>query len=954
MDLRLWLATSNGGDTHPSVNRGSARHKRRFGLVALLAFGLYGCTGGLSCGGDSGGCINAYPYPQSDLPNGVATVDDGARMRMTQAGLDFLQAHMKDILIGAFAADANEPNTIIIQFWDPIEVGGGIRLAHGADEGSCSNDAQCGLNRQCISGQCREVYPTTIKIPAEDLANQLQFNFVEGTTDGLHARVEGLVIGLDARAFGEWSFAGTNPTAACDIDGTQNICPPSSPNCQAVSTVTFDVRIYPDVGQGAQCDLGSGECFLIDVTVQQLTLADIDNDSIEISKPPRCNVPSPSPLCSPECSDTVVFVDSNGDAECSAMCGASDWIAGFALGLGGAILPYLESFMTDMVENAMRDALADFDGAPISIASKIDLAETSPDLINPTAHSLGYLMGPTGDAFDVNCPTGVNCAATKGMDLNVRTGFEAAPPDAAEADPIDVPHPCVLPLTGSAFASHYDGNGEFIAPDAQPLTGEYEGTPYHLGMSLARSAVNQALFGTYNAGVLCIQLDSEQVHVLANGAFPLSAGTLDLLTEGQLRQFASPTAPALITIVPSKPPKITLGAGDDTEGHLIADWDDVEISFYVLVYERFSRVFAVDVDISASMTVFVDPEDQTLRVAISDGPTIDGFSPTYNELLPNVEFDEVLESLVSLAFDSLLGDDLGFGYDISGALATALGVPLYVDFRGLETVPTAGSREFLNAYLSLTDTPPSPRMPVLPSALRFADEPGVFVRADAEDLHPTTPSGEVQLLGLSQALSPEHEVFAQVDFGTWRGPFRPSADGVLTVRDAKLALVGEHVLRFRVRHEASLTSLMDIEGEMRLWVDPRAPWAELLVDGDSLVASGQDVGTRPEDLVFSWRFDDGAWSEPGTQRRFALEDAGDVRRASVRAHDLAGNVSRPVSLDLATARIVRERRLDTVATPGGVAPPYGCATTSGAPSALAVFALLLGAAGLVRRRHRRA
>lgn len=907
------------------------RHARRIGLLAVLSLGLYGCTGGLSCGGDAGGCINAYPYPQSQLSNGVATVDDGARMRMTQAALDFLRVHLQDVLVASFETVPGNPSL--------------IRFDAGPIEIASSDYANARIGQR----KDGSLHPTYILIDANELQDRLEFEFLDGPPDGVRVRIAGLPVGVDARAYADWVGGGT---AGCDLDGTR--CPAGDPDCGMVTDLTVELFVYPDVGQGAQCDTGEGECLLIDVQLGDFSLGGINNGDFEITVPPfrdvswtdpnGCTYADAPPLCEKECSDG--FIGQDADWECRQLCGAADFFADAALAISGALAGFLEPYLANTLEGAIRDALADFDGAPLSISDKMDLAAMSTDLINPTAHPLGFMIAPTGSAFDVNCPAGVNCAQTQGMDLNLRSGMEAAPPVPEDTDPVELPHPCVVPLVGSDFASLYDGNGEFIAPDAQPLTGEYNGAPYHVGMSLARAAVNQALFATYNAGVLCIELDSESVHVLAEGAFPLSAGTLDLLTEGKLRQFAAPTAPALLTVVPSKPPKLTLGAGDDTEGHIIADWDDVEISFYVLIYERFSRVFAVDVDISASLTVFVDPSDQTLRLAISDGPTIDGFEAKYNELLPGVAFDEVLESLVSLAFDSLLGDDLGFGYDISGALADALGVPLYIDFRGLETVPATGTREFLNAYLSLTDTPVAPRTAALPSALRLPDEPGVHRLVDGA----RSPLGEVRLVGVSRALTPEHEVFAQVDFGVWRGPFRPADDGVVTVRDPKLALVGEHVLRFRARHANELTSLTDLDGSVRLWVDVQAPWAELRVDGGALVAAGQDVGTRPEDLWFSWKLDDGAWSEAAPERRLEADVLEGVRRASVRAHDLAGNVSRPVTLDLATARVARERRQDLVAHGGSVAPPYGCSGT--APSTLGALGLLLGLAALRRRRAR--
>ncbi|MFZ9890030.1 MAG: hypothetical protein ACO3JL_21240, partial [Myxococcota bacterium] len=415
---------------------------------------------------------------------------------------------------------------------------------------------------------------------------------------------------------------------------------------------------------------------------------------------------------------------------------------------------------------------------------------------------------------------------------------------ANDHDAVSLPHPCVVPLTGAAFAAFYDGSGEFRAPDALPLSGEFEGEPYHIGLSLARAAANQSLFATYNSGAMCLQVDSEQVHVLTEGAFPLSAGTLDLLTEGKLRQFASPSAPAIVTVMPREPPTVRFGAGDDTEGLVQASWNNVEVSFYVLVYERFVRVFAVDADISASLSVYVDTTNETLRVAVADGPSVEGFSPTYNELLPDVAFDDVLESLVSLAFDSFLGDDLGFGFEVAGALEDALGVPLYIDFRGIEAVPATGSREFLNVYLALSDTPLDPLRARLPTdGVRLL---GSFSRPVAGPGGAATlPAPEVRVVGLATRLEPTHEFFVQVDHGAWRGPLRPSSDGVLVVEDAKLRLVGGHHLRFRVRHHGAPTSLRDVEGALRVITDPVAPWVSRALDESHVVARGDDVGTAP-------------------------------------------------------------------------------------------------------------
>ncbi|MFZ9889444.1 MAG: hypothetical protein ACO3JL_18270, partial [Myxococcota bacterium] len=380
-------------------------------LLPLLSLGLYGCTAGLSCSGQgAGACINAYPYPQSTLSNGVAFVDDGLRLRMTQAGLDFLQANLKTILIGAFGPDPSDPDLVRIEVDDIVDLGSGITLG-GIENG--------------------ERYPTALLLPVNALADQLRFEFVQGARDGLRARVQNLVVGLDARVFGAYDVGGLfTATAACDVDGTaDNLCPSDAPGCQALTKVSFDVYIYPDVGQGTQCIVSTGECFRIDVDVRDVALGSISNSSLEISVPPTCQ--SGSPSCSQECSDGA-----DRDLECTVACVAVDFVADIVAGISGALLGILEPFLATVVEQAVREALSEFDGAPLSISDTLDLAELSEDLINESAHPLGYAIAPTGNAFDVNCVAGTSCAEATGMDLLLKSGAEASPPDANDDDAV--------------------------------------------------------------------------------------------------------------------------------------------------------------------------------------------------------------------------------------------------------------------------------------------------------------------------------------------------------------------------------------------------------------------------------------------------------------------------------------------------------------------------------------
>ena len=887
----------------------------RAAMIAVGAAMLYGCSGGLSCGGGSS-CLNGYAYPQTQaqVPNGVQAVDDGVRLRMTQAALDFLSEHMKEILLGALGEDPNNPGYV------RLEIPGQQTIIDGTVTVTLGE----GPNEQ---------YPTAILIDANELASRLTFTFQEGADEGIRLRAVDVPVGLDARIFTEVDF-GFTATAACQIDGTN---PDYGPGI--FTGITLDILVRPDVGTGAQCDLGQGQCLLIEVDVLDAQLGDFGANSIEITSPPRCTSGSDGTgPCSEECSDTVAFVDNNGDRECTSFCPVYDFGVDLVAGIAGFIEPLIESFLDDLLDVAIRQALADVDGSPLSASNRLDLAAFAPGLLSSTTLDLGYSIQPTGNAFDVNCPAG-NCGETRGMDIILSSGFEAAPDPTGQ---VPVPHPCALPYRGADFNALYGTtSGELETEGAQALTGELGGTTYHLGASLAEPAINQMLFGAYNAGALCLELTTEGVHALTGGAFQLSAGTIDLLTGGKLRQFAQPTAPAVVAINPIQPPIVTYGAGTLDEGHIAVDWPEVEVSFYVLMYERYARIFGVAANVSMQLSVFNDPETRTLHISVVDGPTVDGFETKYNELLPDVDFTGVLESLLGLAFDTALGDGLEFDYDVGNALADQLGIPVYIDFRGIETVPET-NREFLNVYLTLTDEPPQPFSAPLPPIV-VDDEAGLYTVADpsAPRAQHVLPTGEVRIVGdVSSGGAPlDHgsEYFALVDFGAWKGPFRTGDDGALVVRDPKLSLVGQHVVKLRGRLIGEPNSLVpyDEAVDVVVWTDPEAPKVSLTIDGEAVRAHGVDVGTAPGLLQWAWRTDDGEWTDFGDAPSLPLDDVAG-RRVSARAKDLAGNVSQPATLDVAAARAALAKRGVVLGEDGGCASPSS--STIGALALLALAA----------------
>lgn len=824
--------------------------------AVACADGGAGCESGMSCGG-------TYDYPQSTLTNGVLPVDDSVRFRLTQAGLDFVQERLPDLLGGlsdVLTPDPLHPAFLRMEVTDAIVLrDSGPRVALGVDE----------------DGQWS--HPTTFWIRRQPILEELHFELFE-TDDAIGARIDDLVIGLDGRAY----VAALGSEAACEIAGTSTaVCPPEATGgCDGLgllTTLSFDILVRPRIGSGPECDFPTlGDCFKLDIEVGNVTLGDFDASSIEVDAAKSC-LTDPDD-CDGECSDTGLL-DSDGDAECKATCGASDWLIDAAAGIAGVLEGTLDQFLDDIINDGLGDALDDIDGMPASASARLELATLVPDFAGH-ALDLGYQLAPSGDAFDVNCVAGTDCRAAIGLDIVSRTGVEAAP-DEAPGDAVP-PHPCVVALDEPGFTALY-GAPQFSAPLDVPLTGELDGVPYHLGLSVARGGVNQALYAAYNTGVLCIDIDSEGIHALANGAFPLSAGTLNTLSGGLLAEYTPSSSPALVTVAPSLPPVASFGAGDESEGHLVLDWQDVRVSFYVFMYERYARVFAVDVDLSVELSAIYDDSTQVLELSVARGPTLSGYEEAYSELLPEVAFGEVLESLLGSLLDQFLGDQLAFELPLGldGLLADATEAPIGVEVRGIETTGPSGTRERFNMYFALTDLDVEP-----------------LLRPALGDVVVSARDGDtVTLTGAWRMIDDGLEVLARVDGGAWRGPLTSEA-GAITITHPRLLFPGAHDIEVRARRPGGhgafthVSTVVDVEGGL---APASLPRVRLVREGDVVRARAAGEGA----VALAWATD-GVWTDFDDEDVRSLAALDGVRRLSVMARDEAGRLSRPFTVDLAT------------------------------------------------------
>ncbi|MCC7384361.1 MAG: hypothetical protein IT384_21120, partial [Deltaproteobacteria bacterium] len=91
----------------------------------------------------------------------------------------------------------------------------------------------------------------------------------------------------------------------------------------------------------------------------------------------------------------------------------------------------------------------------------------------------------------------------------------------------------------------------------------------------------------------------------------------------------------------------------------------------VTLSARYVRVFEVTSDINVGLNVNVLP-DNKLEAALGE-LRIDNFQETFNGLMPNADFAQILPTLLDVALQALLQNQLTFDVDITTAVSGALG-----------------------------------------------------------------------------------------------------------------------------------------------------------------------------------------------------------------------------------------------------------------------------------------
>lgn len=467
----------------------------------------------------------------------------------------------------------------------------------------------------------------------------------------------------------------------------------------------------------------------------------------------------------PECADGA------SAAECRLACGAGDLAIEIGEALYDAFAAQINTLLQPVVQAIVAGLVDAFTATPLAIEGEVHprvLADLLPTAID--AHPIGLRAAPSPDGFVVRSAG----ADGDGIGLTADIGLDA------------VDHPCVPAV---------DPAPPFVAGPAPALTGyDHTGQPYHLGLALSAAIVNRAAWVAYRGGALCAALTSDELEALLGQRIDTASLALLLPGVAELAQGPRPVRVAFDpAFTPADLPLATFFAVDDDGGipqaGIALRLPRLGLSFYALIEERWTRLFAAEVSVAVDVIVQATP-DNRLAIAIGQ-PRLEGLQQTYNELLSGANLPDLLDLVTDLLTSAILQDGLAIDLGLDGLVEQISGLPLNARIAALRV--DGVEDDFLSVLIRLGLAAPGAgaRASVNTRAAVLHAAPGIAELA-VDATAPDAPS----------------DVLYQwrIDAGPWR-PLQPAPGGRLTVRDPQLMPLGAHTIAVRAVAKGAYQSL---------------------------------------------------------------------------------------------------------------------------------------------------
>lgn len=734
--------------------------------AALVSLAVCGCEG---AGVSLDGCDGGLQGRADRLLGGwelvpTARVEPAVRARLTQGGFDLVAERIRDLASIVFQQD--EHGRILIELDDFLTEPLTFPVLDIPE--LLEVDAKLWFEGVVLTLDWQNLRVELVDEPS-----------VPAT---IRIAIEGGRLGIaDGAIAGAANFTGgTGATAdidlACDIinqKGGEDGEPTYMAGADAVILVTLDTDEAGNLAIGA-------------------TLEDFTLEPPAFRTEPACDT-------SPACQDG----DNQPCAECEIVCilnfeeGNLD---GLVASLQDQLRPAILGIANELVAGLLSSEL---NGQPLHLGGRLPLAELIAGLaeglgeVFPAVRDLGFSVTPAPAAFAV---------VDGGLNLTLGGGIEAAET-----------HPCA---TAMGPAPDFSGWAHGAPPDFDgTVTGPAGPLAYHVGAAIPGTLVDEAVWAAAEAGVLCVQVDSQTVRRLTG--LTLTSGALDALLPG-LRGLAGDRAPLLITVEPhltaASFPVTRLSVGGSL---LEVSLPGAGVSLYALVADRWVRLFEVDADVVVRASAIIEATN-VVSVTL-DHVAVDGVREVYAELMPSAELDRIVPVAVELAMSLLLAEPLSLDADLGPLIADAIDLPLTASVEHL--APDGADGDWIALYLNLH--------PKVEGALVAEVETGAQLVGGG---------GEAVL---AVQLDGGDEAQWRVDGTLWRPFGGMGAAGTVAVRHPLLAIPGEHRVEVRGRKRGAWRTLdatpavvVVVTGEDGRIVEPPAP-AEVVAEG---AASGCAAG----------------------------------------------------------------------------------------------------------------
>ena len=811
-------------------------------LLALLLLLVQGCSGG--CGGCTG--TAGYTFPQDKVINGVF------KTVVTKSGVQFLERNLKKMMQGALA---NLPGF-------SVTPGGRIKytLPKTADcNGNGTPESNFCLAKYTWEFLGFDVVDFRLGLRGAELTldfSSLKIEFVDASPPKIRITVNDAEIGFSGYLYSYFEVFGFGGDVLCLIDN--GIAQGSPTEHMFKASMTLELTLAVDAQGNFQSSM----------TIPALDIQGLDM----VIRAPRQHLgdrPEYLMECMDDCHGNYPddCEDDEDDNECHWACDdILHNIAGVLTGLRNFFDGILDSLFRRILPPIIQSAILDrLNGQPLKIEGQLQLSDLLGDAL-----PLEYLkhMTPIGFSFSPAAEGIITTSDGQGVNslqLTFNAGTEAAPTTCAP----------------QALTGNYH-----VGPEPLFTGLDSNGEAYHFAAALSEAFVKQTLHTVYNSGALCAKITSEDIFNLAGGAFSLSTTVLGFMVDG-LWEVSGKDRPIMLALNPHDPPVLTFGsgntAGETPDSLFKLKMENMGISFYAPIGDRFARLFQVVGTLDIGLSIFPQP-DNSLQITL-DALKISKITERYNEIFTSADLAQVLDLLIGMATDVFLGSNFSINLNPTEIMAGVLGPGIGLKINEMRR--DGVERDWLSIFLTLTEEASAPmEAAVETEAAPDPDLPLLMKDQSGRNV----PRGKLGLLVSGTVGAGELEYQAKVDFGAWR-PFRPGTR--IVAESPFLKLPGWHTILVRARTRSDYRTLDPTPKKLKVLVDYFPPELLLKQEGGRLLFEATDDFTEPDMIRFAVRVDDGLTSPFTRERDFALNSLSPGRHTlTVTAQDESGNETR--------------------------------------------------------------